>query len=438
VTGVLADPLAARRLVEARLGRPPQDMLEAAVALEAWAGVPAQGALDAGRRLMREAPQERSPSRAALPARRAARGAIVEAVTFLMTVIAIACWAAPLAAAAGADVVGRGVMLALPVTLGLQWGLSCRYFVREHGRDQLARRRGVIAPGAVVLVAVAWSALGEAGLLAGLLTVTWVAGTVLVRCGWAGAYAAGIALTTVLMLAGLSPVELLGAAAAATLLASSAALRPQGPALHGARPRWSRVGAAAGIGAGTGLLLVGDPSVSWTEGALPAIELLPSAIAGFWASYRLRDVADAIVRATAGVEVGMRPPTGLRSAPLRLFASALCEFVLLAAGLSALLLLPDGMAEPSTEAGLLAGFGLLALATLLAGVLESLGRSGAVVAVLALAAAAEAYVRWSDAAPYPGAGLVAAGVVATACLLPVVLVVLGRPASTLATALWIT
>ena len=30
-----------RSLVQARLGRDPQDMLEAAVVLEAWAGVPA-------------------------------------------------------------------------------------------------------------------------------------------------------------------------------------------------------------------------------------------------------------------------------------------------------------------------------------------------------------------------------------------------------------
>ncbi len=38
-------PVHAQRVVEARLGREPQDMLEAAVALEAWAGLRALDAL---------------------------------------------------------------------------------------------------------------------------------------------------------------------------------------------------------------------------------------------------------------------------------------------------------------------------------------------------------------------------------------------------------
>jgi hypothetical protein len=436
VTGAQIDPREARRLVEARLGRPPQDMLEAAVALEAWAGIPAQGALDVGRRLMRDVPAVPVASRAALPGRRSTWGALVEALTFLMTVIAIACWAAPLADAAGAEVVGRGVMLALPVTLGLQWGLSSRYFIHEHGRAQLARRRPVIALAAPALVGAGWLALGEAGLLAGLLTVTWVAGTVLVRCRWSGAYAAGIALITGLMMAGYEPIALLGTSAAATVLGALMALSPQAAAPGGARPRWSRVTAATAIGVGTGLLLVGDPTVSWTGGALPAIELLPSAIAGFWASYRLRDLADAIVRATAGVEVGAAPPLGLGSDPLRLLLRALCEFAVLVVGLSAALVLLLG--EPSTAAGLLAGFGLLALATLLGGVLEALGRSRPVLLVLGCAAAAEVAVRLGDASPFPGGGLVVGGLVATACLLPLAVAVLGRPTSTLATSLWIT
>ncbi len=57
------------RLVRARLGREPQDMLEAAVVLEAWAGVPAQRALDTGRALMPAAPAEPllSQAKAAAP-----------------------------------------------------------------------------------------------------------------------------------------------------------------------------------------------------------------------------------------------------------------------------------------------------------------------------------------------------------------------------------
>jgi hypothetical protein len=63
----------AGRLVEARLDRLPQDMLEAAVVLEAWAGVPAGRALDAGRELMAVRTPEREKSAGALRRRRCAR-----------------------------------------------------------------------------------------------------------------------------------------------------------------------------------------------------------------------------------------------------------------------------------------------------------------------------------------------------------------------------
>ena len=179
--------------------------------------------------------------------------------------------------------------------------------------------------------------------------------------------------------------------------------------------------------------------MSWTDGAVPAVGLIPSAVAGFWASYRLRDLGFAIPRAVSGVGVGVPPPRGLGSAPLRLLLSALCELVALAAGLSALLLLlTPWLGEVGDAAGLLAGFALLAPAMLLAGVLESLGRARAVLIAIACAAGAEAYLRWSDVAPFPGAGMVVGGIVAAVFLVPLAVVVLGRPASTLATALWIT
>jgi hypothetical protein len=439
VTGALIDPLEARRLVEARLGRRPQDMLEAAVALEAWAGLPAQGALDAAREVMRDTSPVPEASTGPLPDRSAEKGALLEALTFLTTVIAIACWTAPLAVGVGVGVVGRGVMLALPVTLGLQWGLSSRFLARPLGRAQLGRRRPVLALAAGALVAASWLALGQAGLIAGLLTVTWVAGTVLVQCHWGGVYAAGILLTTGAMLAGLRPMAVLGAATAAALLAALAALRPAATPARGTGARWTRVSAAAAIGAGTGLLLIIDPTVNWTDGAVPAIGLLPSAVAGFWASYRLRDLGHAIPRAAWGVRVGAAPPRGLGSAPLRLLLSALCELVALTAVLSAgLLLLTPWLGEVTDAAGLLAGFGLVAPAMLLAGVLEALGRARAVLIALACAAGVEAYLRWTDVAPFPGVGLVVGGAVAAAFLVPVAVAVLGRPASTLATALWIT
>ena len=133
----------AELIVEARLGRPPQDMLEAAVVLEAWAGVPAQSALAAARKLMPEVPRAAQPSVGRLPAPSVHQAGLLPGAAFIVTVIAIACWASPLASTLGGHVVERGLMLALPLTLALQWGLQSRYLNHPQGVAQLAgRRRG--------------------------------------------------------------------------------------------------------------------------------------------------------------------------------------------------------------------------------------------------------------------------------------------------------
>ena len=93
------DVLRARRLVEARLGRPPQDALEAAVVLEAWAGVPAQQALETARAVMSAQPAAPETSRAAPAAASRPPGQLLEGLSFVVAVAAIALWAAPLASA---------------------------------------------------------------------------------------------------------------------------------------------------------------------------------------------------------------------------------------------------------------------------------------------------------------------------------------------------
>src|SRR4051794_12801938 len=128
-----ADVLRARRLVEARLGRPPQDALEAAVVLEAWAGVPAQRALETARALMAGQSAAPAPSRAAPAARARPPRQLREGFSFVVAVAAIALWAAPLASALGAGVVRDALVVALPVTLGLQWGLVARHLGRPSG-----------------------------------------------------------------------------------------------------------------------------------------------------------------------------------------------------------------------------------------------------------------------------------------------------------------
>ena len=56
-------------------------------------------------------------------ARSAPPGLLLEGAAFLVTVVAIALWAEPLAAALGVDAVERALRLALPLTLALQWAL---------------------------------------------------------------------------------------------------------------------------------------------------------------------------------------------------------------------------------------------------------------------------------------------------------------------------
>ena len=101
MTAAPLEPADGELIVEARLGRPPQDMLEAAVVLEAWAGVP--GAERAGRRarLMPEVPRTPQPSVGRLPAPSVHQAGLLPGAAFIVTVIAIACWASPLASSLG-------------------------------------------------------------------------------------------------------------------------------------------------------------------------------------------------------------------------------------------------------------------------------------------------------------------------------------------------
>ena len=191
------DATRARRLVEARLGRAPQDTLEAAVVLEAWAGVPAQRALETARELMPRRAAEPPASVAYAPSRGARRGSRRRPCV-PVTVVAIALWAQPLADSLGGAAVERALRSALPMTLALQWGLRARHLGRPSGLAGLARERGrwpraprCWSPGRV-------RCSGGPVRLAALLTVTWTGGAVLIRRGARYAlYAAAVTPATV-------------------------------------------------------------------------------------------------------------------------------------------------------------------------------------------------------------------------------------------------
>ena len=428
----------AGRLVEARLDRLPQDMLEAAVVLEAWAGVPAGRALDAGRELMAVRTPEREKSAGALPEAPVREGFAAEAVSFVLAVVAIACWAAPLARELGAEVLRVGLLVALPLTLALQWGLRSRYLGRKDGMAHLGRHGRVLALLPVVLVAGLTAALGEGGTVAALLTLTWTAGTVLIARRWSALYAGGVIAATGAMLAGLPALPVLAATAALATVAVVAALRVQADDVLQPPGRARRAVAAMLIGAGLGALLVADPSVDWTVGAVPALALLPSTVASFWGGYHLWKFQQVIPRALSGVPVAGPEARNPAWPGLRVLLGAVGRLAAATMVLSGLLMVvSDAFGSRTSGVSVLAAFGLVALVTLIVSLLESVGRAGWAVLSVAAALAGELAVRMAGEQPFPAAGLIAGATLALAVALPGAVMLLGRPARTLATALWI-
>ncbi|MBE2319511.1 hypothetical protein DVA67_026325 [Solirubrobacter sp. CPCC 204708] len=427
-------------LVEARLGRPPQDALEAAVVLEAWAGVPAQQALETASACMPRtpAPPALSGTRPATP-RRPPRMA-AEGAALLATVSAIALWAAPLAAALGDGVVGRALTLALPLALGLHSALQARHLGRPSGLDGLRHRRAALIVGAVALVAGPAAVLGSAGALAGLLTVTWTSGSILLRRGWVAGYAAVVVGATPVMLADVPALAVVAAVATiATAAAACAIGTPRGRrAADEPRARrvrravvpgpWTRMAGAGLAGVGIGVLLVGDPSVGWAGGPAAALALLPSAVGGLWAGHALWRLADVFPQALSGVPAcDGTGPSARRSVGTLAGAIGRLALTTVVGSLAVVLV------APGPGAGVLAGFGVVALAGVLVALLESLGRPVWATPAIAAGVAAELAVP----VPFDGAALAAGGAVAVLLMAPAALVLLARPARTLATALWI-
>jgi hypothetical protein len=441
MTAPTMEPQEARLLVEARLGRAPQDMLEAAVVLEAWAGVPAQTALAAASVTMPVEPASPQPSAGRLPRHREGDRVLADGAAFLVCVVAIACWAASLTSGMGVTAVEHGLALALPLTLALQRILGSRFLDRPQGIAQLARHRGLLLAGAAAVLLIPTLLLGTGGTLAGLLTISWTGGTILIRRHWPAVYVAIVLLATAAMAAGAQALDVVAVAAAATGVAVVLALAPSklgGSTIRRSLGRGEPVAVAAAIGVGLGIVLVLDRSVSWTAGALPALALVPSTVAALLAGHHLRRLEWAIPRALSGVAATGAEPGRIGREPTRVLLGALVRLLVLTAALSAALLwLSPWLGASARAGGVMVGFALVALASMAVGLLESLGRGRWALVAVACGASAEALVGLSDVRPFSGVGLVVGGGVIVALALPMVGALLRRPASTLATALWI-
>ena len=472
-----------RALVEARLGRRPQDKLEAAVVLEAWGGVRPPHALDvAGDAVDREHGRPvRSVAnlRESLPRDKAV---VAEGLSLLIAVMAVAMWTVPFGRALGAGVWDDAVRIALPITLAGQWMMRSRYLGRPTGLPIL-RREWLGVTCLLVLGAGLAVMQGERGLVSLLLIVTWLGGTVLVRRGWGLVYVVLLVIVAIEANLDIYPVTTLAAAASATLLLATLVVAVAGSTTDPAgRP--SRALAAGLMGAGIGGLLVLDGSIGWgSGGVLPALALVPSTLGSFWGGYHLWRFYEEVPRALAGVPVAEADRASLRGPAMGVLGGAVGRLMAVTVALSALALLastyvtdtppaqgsvtrvatvertppaafgragavdggPVALAQASEPAAddhagrmaLLAGFGLIALATLLISVLQSLGFPSWALFTLACALLAELAMTFWDAAPFSGVALLTGATVAVLVATPPVVSLFLRPGRVLATILWI-
>ncbi|ADB50952.1 hypothetical protein [Conexibacter woesei] len=424
-------------VIRARLGRPPQDMLEAAVVLEAWGGLPAEAALRLGPRVLLPALRSSDPRRWR-PADAEGRSAVVsEGVALLIAILAIAAWAGPLSSELGSNVFEHALRLALPVTLALQWALRSRYLSRRAGlvcvaEDWLGLTLVLVAVEACV------AAVPGFGPVAAMLVAVWGGGTVLTRRGWALGYAGLLIAESIGLALGLPALASLAVLTVVTLAmvvvavatATGAAIAPPG--------RLSRALAAGVIGGLLGGLLVGDPSLGWgIHGAFPALALVPSVVGSFWGGYHLWQFHQEIPRSLRGVELSRASASMVRGPATDIVLAALARLIGITVILSLLVMFVSQWTSGTDATSLFVAFGCAALVCMFVSLLESLGYvRWALLSAAASLAAELAVSRWLGDS-IAGAGLIAGGVVGTLLALAPLVGLLRFPGRVLATALWI-
>lgn len=424
-------------IVHARLGRPAQDVLELAVVLEAWGGVPTVTALGTGAdvrpRDLQPAPEP--PARWTPADTDSREGVAAEAFSLLMAILAIAAWAGPLSRQLGPMMLERALAIALPVTLSLQWTIRNRYLGRRDGLRCLAEDR---IPLALIAAAVETPLLLLPGFgpIAAMLVAIWVGGTVLARRGWGLAYGALLIAEAVGLAAGADAGVSLGVVTLVTLIA--VAFATVGAPSREPPGRIARALVAGILGALLGGLLVGDTSLGWgIHGVFPALALVPSVIGSFWGGYYLWQLHDELPRGLRGVSLANAAGPVSHSPAAGIVVGALVRLVGITAVLSALVLAAGAWTRGSDDPSLFVAFGFAALVCLLVSLLEALGYLRWALLSAAGGLGAELSVsRWAGT-PVPGAGLIVGAVVGTLLAGMPLAIALRSPGRMLATTLWI-
>ena len=433
-----ADPHA-EAVVEARLGRPARDLLEATVVLEAWIGTPARLALSAARNLLDlDGPPLNARSNVEPSEDHEQRSVVAEGITLVLLILSVAAWAAPINRHLGPNVLAHAIRVALPIAVALQWGLRSRYLSRREGLTCLARDGAVICTLAILVVELPLVLLPKWGPIAAMLVPVWVGGTVLTRRGWGLIYASVLVLGTIALDRHQSPYVVLGALTAITLLMCLAAvLTRRGPTDERAGSM-QRALLAALLGACIGVLLVADPSLGWgVHGVHPAVALLPSVIGSFWGGYYLWNFYEAIPLRLRGVPLNSASRAALTDPAMSIFVGAVLRLLGATIVLSAVVIAVGNWTRGTDAVSVFVAFGCVGLVTLLLGLLESFALQRA--ALIAAAAALGAELSWhyvvhSQAA---GAALAIGAAVGVLISLPPLVARLARSGRVLATTLWI-
>jgi hypothetical protein len=424
----------ARAVVEARLGRPAQDQLEAAVVLEAWGGLRAADALQHGPEVIRRDETPATGQQERFEAQAGAKSSAAEGIALILAVLAVAAWAAPVSAHLGAAVWDGAVRLALPITLALQWIVWSRHLRGGDGLGSV-KHEGPVGIAALLLLEVVLFMLGPTGVVAGMLVAIWVGGTVLVDRGWVVWYVLQLAVIGVAMSVGADPPLMLGIGALATLGAVGAALATSTSPAQ--RPGgWGRALVAGAIGAGLGALLVADHTIGWGfRGAVPALALIPSTVGGFWGGHYLSRIHVNLAAALRGVPASRADDLSAGGPGLTILGGAVLRVVVATAVLSGACVLISPAMSGTVATSLFVGFGCLALATLMVSLLVSLGRLGWALFAVAVAVGCELLLMPVTAAA--GSGLIVGAALAVLLSLPPIMAALVRPGRALATAVWI-
>ena len=431
------DP-AAEAVLDARLGRPARDVLEATIVLEAWTGRPAQRAMASARRLVRlDGPTPGAISDLDPFDDSTHHSVVAEGVTLVLLILSVAAWAAPIRRQLGPNVLSDAIRVALPIAVALQWGLRSRYLSRPEGLECL-RRDGVSVFLWCLLVDLPLLLFQPWGPVAAMLVPVWVGGTVITMRGWGLLYAGVLVAGTVAMDRAVDPYVVLGSLAAITLLICLAAVGSVSQRTDARSGAMRRAILAGLIGGFIGALLVADPSLGWgVHGLHPAIALLPSAIGSFWGGYYLWNFYDAVPRGLRGVPLKGASRVAMSDPAMSIFLGGMLRLLSATIVLSGVVVALGRWTNGTDDLSVFVAFGLVGLVCLLVGLLEAFALHRA--ALIAVSAALATELTWRSVVhpQVAGGALIAGAAVGVMLTLPVLVVRLARSGGVLATTLWI-